>query len=93
MDFSISDIVASVTRAHNAASAVDADSQQQQKDLQLLTRAWISERVAPELLPYPAELMSRIMSRIRKQVHSLRDSLCAGGAKLILPFGTGRLRP
>ena len=68
MDRSISDILASVTRAHDAASGVENDSQQQQQDLQLLTRAWVSERIAPELLPYPAELVERVMSRVRKQV-------------------------
>lgn len=37
-------------------------------DLQELTRAWVAERVAPELLPYPEALMERVSSRIRKQV-------------------------
>lgn len=37
-------------------------------DLQALTRAWVNERTAPELLPYPAELVDRTMGRIGKQV-------------------------
>ena len=41
---------------------------QESRDLQELTRAWVGERVAPEILPYPAELMDRMMTRIRKQV-------------------------
>jgi GINS complex subunit 4 len=41
---------------------------QETKDLQTLTRAWVAERVAPELLPYPEELMERILERIARQV-------------------------
>ena len=41
--------------------------QQETQDLQTLTRAWVAERVAPELLPYPEVLMERVLSRIAKQ--------------------------
>jgi hypothetical protein len=44
------------------------------RDLQELTRAWVAERVAPELLPYPGILMERVLGRIRKQVCT--DVLC-----------------
>ena len=37
-------------------------------DLQALTRAWVIERSAPELLPWPEALMERVLERIRKQV-------------------------
>lgn len=37
-------------------------------DLQALTRAWVNERTAPELLPYPAELVDRTMQRVAQQV-------------------------
>jgi GINS complex subunit 4 len=37
-------------------------------DLQALTRAWVNERTAPELLPYPAELVDRTMARVARQV-------------------------
>jgi GINS complex subunit 4 len=48
---------------------IDANAvPQETKDLQILTRAWVAERVAPELLPYPEELMDRILERIAKQV-------------------------
>lgn len=48
---------------------VGADSiPREQVDLQDLTRAWVTERVAPELLPYPEALMERALERIRKQV-------------------------
>lgn len=40
-------------------------------DLQALTRAWVNERTAPELLPYPASLIDRIMDRIKKQVSAI----------------------
>jgi len=73
MDIDISDILASVTRAHPGAVSSGANDQllnnsaQQQADLQALTGAWVSERVAPELLPYPTHLMERSMDRIRQQ--------------------------
>lgn len=40
-------------------------------DLQALTRAWVAERTAPELLPYPSELVDRVMERVRTQVRVL----------------------
>jgi GINS complex subunit 4 len=55
----IDDLLAEVT-----ADAVP----QQTKDLQELTRSWVAERVAPELLSWPEELMERVLERIRKQV-------------------------
>lgn len=64
----IADILASVTRDAHAAHGVPDDGVRHQQDLQLLTRAWVSERVAPELLPYPSELMDRVMTRLRTQV-------------------------
>ena len=62
----IADIIASVTRGQNVGLGQDEDLQRQH-DLQLLTRAWIAERTAPELLPYPSKLMDRIMTKIRAQ--------------------------
>lgn len=79
MDTSISDILASVTRAaYTTSSSLLLSGHQNsnnpnaispaQLDLQLLTHAWVAERVAPELLPYPAELMERVVARVREQV-------------------------
>ena len=39
------------------------------RDLQELTRCWVAERVAPEILPWPSELMDRVLDRIRRQVN------------------------
>lgn len=48
---------------------IDSDSiPQETRDLQELTRAWVAERVAPELLPWPEALMTRMTDRIRRQV-------------------------
>ncbi|MCJ1369638.1 GINS complex subunit [Loxospora ochrophaea] len=44
---------------------------QETRDLQQLTRAWVTERSAPELLPWPKALMKRIMDRIRQQIDLL----------------------
>ena len=38
------------------------------QDLQELTRAWVTERSAPEILPWPNALMERILERISRQV-------------------------
>lgn len=56
----IDDILASVTNADRVP--------QRTSDLQALTRAWVAERCAPELLPYPEELIDRVMERIKTQV-------------------------
>ena len=48
---------------------------QETRDLQELTRAWVTERSAPEILPWPAPLMSRVLERIRRQVFVLGFSV------------------
>ena len=48
---------------------------QEARDLQELARAWVTERSAPEILPWPASLMSRVLERIRRQVFLLRISI------------------
>ncbi len=65
----IDDILASVDRDF-AASPHTAS-----RDLQELTRFWVAERSAPEVLPWPAELMSRTMDRVGKQVSFGHESL------------------
>lgn len=50
-----------------AEAGADAIVQQNQ-DLQDLSRAWVTERSAPEILPWPDSLMERILERIHKQV-------------------------
>jgi hypothetical protein len=48
---------------------VSADAvPQETRDLQELTRTWVAERVAPEILPWPEALMHRVNERILKQV-------------------------
>ena len=49
----------------------EVDSQsvpQETRDLQELTRSWVNERCAPELLPWPEALMERVLERVQKQV-------------------------
>lgn len=41
---------------------------QETRDLQELTRAWVTERSAPEILPWPGALLERVLDRIRRQV-------------------------
>ena len=50
------------------AEVDDRTIPQETRDLQELTRTWVNERSAPELLPWPAELMDRVLERIRQQV-------------------------
>lgn len=52
------------------ASIDDRTIPQETRDLQDLTRTWVNERSAPELLPWPAELMDRVLERIRQQVNT-----------------------
>jgi len=61
----IDDILADLDAAH---------APQESNDLQSLTRHWVSERCAPELLPYPTELMDRVLSRIAAQIATIEDS-------------------
>ena len=46
---------------------------QEAGDLQELTRAWVTERSAPEVLPWPEQLMERMMDRIRQQVNYMNS--------------------
>ena len=61
------------------AEVDDSTVPQENRDLQELTRTWVNERSAPELLPWPADLMDRVLERIRKQV---------GAAIFHLPYAT-----
>lgn len=51
------------------------------RDLQELTRAWVTERSAPELLPWPSALMERVLDRIHQQASQL--SQCRGSVALM----------
>ncbi|KAL8675073.1 MAG: hypothetical protein Q9168_000556 [Polycauliona sp. 1 TL-2023] len=50
------------------AEASGDGSPPETRDLQELTRAWVTERSAPELMPWPSDLMDRILGRIHQQV-------------------------
>lgn len=43
------------------------------RDLQELTRAWVTERSAPEILPWPDVLMERILERLRGQIELVEE--------------------
>ncbi|KAK3337020.1 hypothetical protein B0T19DRAFT_58418 [Cercophora scortea] len=46
----------------------------EKRDLQDLTRAWVAERSAPELLPWPAGgLFERINDRIKRQIEKVEE--------------------
>ena len=86
MDVDISDILASVSRPQHAGSQshpqhahADTDAF---TDHQQLTRAWTSERCAPDLLPYPSELMSRVTSRVQAQISRIEDLASGMGEDL-----------
>ncbi|KAK0514860.1 hypothetical protein JMJ35_002239 [Cladonia borealis] len=55
------------------AEVDDSTIPQETRDLQELTRTWVNERSAPELLPWPAELMDRVLERIRQQISLIED--------------------
>ncbi|KAI9736824.1 MAG: GINS complex subunit [Claussenomyces sp. TS43310] len=44
------------------------------RDLQALTRAWVAERSAPEVLQWPSDnLIERVNERIRKQIEKVEE--------------------
>jgi GINS complex subunit 4 len=63
----IDDILADLDRNQPASPETTAIDHQQ------LTRFWVSERAAPDLLKWPSELMDRVMSRVRKQIETIED--------------------
>ncbi|KAI4164950.1 MAG: hypothetical protein LQ342_001583 [Letrouitia transgressa] len=44
-------------------------------DLQELTRCWVTERSAPEILPWPSALMDRVLERVRLQIEVVEDQV------------------
>lgn len=62
-----------------AEVAVDS-TPQESRDLQELTRCWVAERVAPEILPWPTDLMARVLERIARQVSC---STCRGHLRTV----------
>ncbi|KAE8554889.1 hypothetical protein EYB25_003436 [Talaromyces marneffei] len=64
----IDDILASVDRDTNFSSPESVTI-----DHQHLTRLWVAERAVSELLPWPGQLMDRMMERVRKQVENIED--------------------
>jgi hypothetical protein len=58
----IDDILATVDRDNFTSPESTALDHQQ------LTRLWVAERAVSQLLPWPGQLMERMMERVRKQV-------------------------
>ncbi|GAM86634.1 hypothetical protein ANO11243_046490 [Dothideomycetidae sp. 11243] len=56
----IDDILASVSSDNSEPLAT--------RDMRALTRCWIAERSAPELLPYASDVIERVTSRIADQI-------------------------
>ncbi|KAL1891627.1 GINS complex subunit [Sporothrix stenoceras] len=53
--------------------SLDPIAGQETHDLQALTRAWIAERSAPELLAWPVGLFERVNQRITRQIETVED--------------------
>ena len=90
MELDISDILAdvhssSLSQQDQLASTAHLDHQQ-------LTRLWTSERTCPDILPWPTELMQRVMARVQAQIARIED-LAAGIVPTNMPghggSGTG----
>lgn len=58
---------------------------QETHDLQELTRAWVTERSAPEILPWPESLMERVLERISKQARLTLYSTLNASAICLMP--------
>jgi GINS complex subunit 4 len=78
----ISDILTSIAhpRTNNTTSSSHNAPRQHPRhlDQQALTRAWINERVAPELLPYPSELIQRCSKAVAGQIEVLEGMAGSG---------------
>ncbi|PGH19227.1 hypothetical protein AJ80_04092 [Polytolypa hystricis UAMH7299] len=86
----IDDILASVDRDHIDLSSPEATA----IDHQQLTRFWVTERGAPELLPWPAPLMERVMERVRRQIERIEDLTSSGAdASTTLSSNTANTNP
>lgn len=64
-DFDLDDLIES---AVNPASDTLASS------VTALTQAWVSERIAPEILPYNQALVDTINTKLRKQIEFLEET-------------------
>ncbi|KAL4810858.1 hypothetical protein BDV18DRAFT_2901 [Aspergillus unguis] len=62
-------------------------------DHQLLTRFWVAERSVPELLPWPARLMERMMERVRQQIEKIEDLAASSSDPSASLAGTGTTGP
>ncbi|TGZ85580.1 GINS complex, Sld5 component [Ascodesmis nigricans] len=52
-----------------------APSSSSPQDVEHLTKFWIAERTAPEILPYQGDVLERLMERVRDQISLLESSL------------------
>ena len=74
MDLDIDDILADVHRpTYNDTDSFASLASSATLDHQQLTRFWTSERTCPEILPWPTDLMTRVMKRIQSQIAKIED--------------------
>jgi GINS complex subunit 4 len=86
MELDISDILAEV---HSSSlSPQDQLASTANLDHQQLTRLWTSERTCPDILPWPTELMQRVMARVQAQIVRIED-LAAGIVPTNMPGHSG----
>lgn len=65
----INDILKDLERnVTDGRSSKANQTQQKQEEYQQFVQAWISERTAPELLPYQQQLIDSILKRLREQI-------------------------
>ncbi|KAL9113629.1 MAG: hypothetical protein Q9227_002367 [Pyrenula ochraceoflavens] len=74
------DILENLDRAANFSS-----SESITRDHEALTRFWVAERSAPEVLPWPADLMERMLERVRKQIEKIEDLTSSTSLSPTLP--------
>lgn len=49
------------------------ESRKEVSSINRLQRAWISERAAPDILPYESRLLEKISTRLREQVIHIKS--------------------
>lgn len=55
-------------------SAVNPSKEPLTNDVFALTQAWVSERIAPEILPYSQALMDSVSTKLRTQIELLEET-------------------
>lgn len=69
MDIDVADIINNLTED----SHIEGSDHQRKYQVEKLKKAWINERMSPELLEFETEVLDKIMVRVREQVEFIEE--------------------